>query len=174
MKTHGSSSRFGFSLVEVVLALGIATIGLVSILGVLNLATGADSDAGRDTTLVAMSDYILNDLHAVPFDALWSQDPSQPQNWSAGPMTGMTSTPIDTVYYFTNEGAPLSASEAASNTDLLYKCVVHKTPDPISQNQLSGFYNQLKLQLEFSWPATIGNAPGKAGSKMLYASIARH
>lgn len=168
MKTRLSQLAGGFSLVEVVLALGIATIGLVSILGLLNAATSADGDAGRDTTLVAMSDYVLNDLQAMPFDALWAADPTQ--NWNAAPSLN---PPADSIYYFTNEGAFLTKSQAAGSADLLYKCVVHKAADPLSQNPLTFFYNQLKLQLEFSWPATLDDKPGKAGSKTLYASIAR-
>jgi uncharacterized protein (TIGR02598 family) len=167
-KQRSLLARAGFSLVEVVLALGIATFGLVSILGLLNYATGADGDAGRDTTLVAMSDYILNDLHAAPFDALWAKDPSQAWNAAA-----TMDNPSDTVYYFTNEGSPLPAATAASNANLLYMCTVRKALDPLSQNLTTGYYNQLKLQLEFSWPAPGNGTTGKAGTKTLYASIAR-
>jgi len=182
MRSIRSSLTRGFTLVEVVLALGIATIGLVSILGLLNAATDAEGSAGHDTTLVAMSDYVLNELHTTPFDALWSEDPTQ--NWSAAPTTG-TNIP-DTIFYFTNEGAALSLSEAGTNPDYLYKCVVRKTPDPNSQNILNGTYNLLKVQLDFYWPAisTLDEKPKTPPpnnnfsplipKKTLHVSIARH
>ncbi|EDY21713.1 hypothetical protein CfE428DRAFT_0958 [Chthoniobacter flavus Ellin428] len=181
MKSLRSSLTRGFTLVEVVLALGIATIGLVSILGLLNAATDADGDAGRDTTVVAMSDYVLNELHTVPFDALWFRDPTQ--NWSAAP--SMTTQIDDTLYYFTNEGSPIPASSVASNPDFVYKCVVRKIPDSTSQNLLTGYYNLMKVQLDFYWPATVGdealnNNPvgnkqsSKIAKKTLHVTIARH
>jgi uncharacterized protein (TIGR02598 family) len=171
MKSLRSSLTRGFTLVEVVLALGIATIGLVSILGLLNAATDADGDAGNDTKLVAMSDYVLNELHTVPFDALWTADPIQ--NWNVAP--SMDTTPSDTVYYFSNEGVPIPASTVTSNPDFLYKCVVRKAADISSQNVLTGFYNQLKVQLDFYWPTSVGDEPlGKPAKKTLHASVARH
>ena len=177
MKTSRLSANSGFSLVEVVHALGIATIGLVSILGLLNSATLADSGAGRDTTVVAMANYVLNDLHAVPFDALWAADPTLTNNWNAGPReTQAQGDPTDTIYYFTNEGAAIPAGTAASNPDLLYKCIVHKTIDADAQNIANANQNRLKLQIEFSWPAVVDSNPpttGKAGHKTFYASIAR-
>lgn len=176
MKTPRLSANSGFSLVEVALALGIATIGLVSILGLLNSATVADSGAGRDTTVVAMANYVLNDLHSVPFDALWAVDPTQTDSWNAGPReTQAQGAPADTIYYFTNEGTAIPAGSAASNSDLLYKCIVHKTTDDDAQNTANGNQNRLKLQLEFSWPAVVDNPPttGKAGHKTFYASISR-
>lgn len=166
MKTARLSFH-GFTLVEIVLAIGVATFGLVGVLGLLNAATGTDGDAGRDTTLVSMSDYIVTEMHAVPFDALWAADPTSARN--VGPSTN---SPVDSTYYFTNEGAPLATATAGNSFDLLYKCVVKKTPDTITQTVSSGVTNQLKLQLQFSWPAS-GSAAGKAGSKTLYASIAR-
>jgi uncharacterized protein (TIGR02598 family) len=166
MKTRPAVS--GFSLVEVVLSIGIATFGLVAILGLLNAGVDTDGAANRDTTLVAMSDYVLNDLRAEPFDSLWAADPTTAR--SSAPTTN---APADTVYYFTNEGAALAASNAVTNPDLLYQCVVHKLGDSLTQNPKTHFYNQLKLQLVFTWPATVGGAAGKAGSKTLYASIAR-
>jgi uncharacterized protein (TIGR02598 family) len=159
----------GFTLVEVVLALGISTFSLVSVLGLLSAATNTDSQAGRDTVLVSMSDYVLNEMQSVPFDALWSVDPTTSRD--TGPSTN---SPENSTYYFTNEGTPLPASTAASSFDLLYKCVVTKTPDDQTQNLNTGNYNQLKLQLTFSWPASFTATSGKAGTKSLYASIGRH
>lgn len=187
MKSLRSSVKHGFTLVEVVLALGIATIGLVSILGLLNAATDADGDAGRDTTVVAMADYVLNELHTVPFDALWSQDPAQ--NWNASP--SMSTNFPDTIYYFTNEGSPILASSVATNPDFVYKCVVRKSVEtnpnsPLySGNLLTGFYNKLNIQLDFYWPATVGDEPvdnnpvgnkqsSKIAKRTLHVSIARH
>ncbi|MEI9898086.1 MAG: hypothetical protein WDN28_30570 [Chthoniobacter sp.] len=181
MKMHRSRlSSFGFSLVEVVLALGISAFGLVSILGLLNAGADSDGAAGRDTTLVSMSNYVLNEMRAAPFDALWAKDPANSPN-----ATPSMDAPVDSTYYFTDAGVPVAAADASTTFDLLYMCVVHKTADSLTQNTSTGYYNQLKLQLEFSWPATgeeaaakPGDPPpppaiGKAGTQTLYASIAR-
>ena len=167
MKTPSSRSTPGFSLVEIVLAIGVASFALVSILGLLQVAMNSDNSASRDTTLAAMSNHVLNELRAVPFDSLWAADPE-----TARDSAPSTATPVASTYFFTNEGAPVG-STASSGFEVVYKCVVTKTPDVVSKNADTGLYNQLKLQLEFSWPVNGGSTTNKEGSQALYASIAR-
>jgi uncharacterized protein (TIGR02598 family) len=172
MKTL-SSHRHGFSLVEIVLAIGVAVFALVSILGLLNLATSNDGNARRDTMLAAMSTYVLSEMRAVPFDALWAADPTTVAN--PAPATAATAaSPADTTYFFTSEGAPVAAADAPATYDVAYICVVKKTPDPLTQSASAGNYNQLKLQLQFSWPVIAGKAVAQPTTLSIYASIARH
>jgi uncharacterized protein (TIGR02598 family) len=164
-----SHHRHGFSLVEIVLAIGVAVFALVAVLGLLNSATVTDSNAGRDTTLAAMSDYVLSDLRSVPFDALWAADPT-----TVTKPAPTTNSPANSTYYFTNEGAPMTATDAATSFDVGYLCTVQKTPDSQTQSAGNGNYNQLKLQLQFNWPVNAGKAAAKPGTRTIYASIARH
>jgi uncharacterized protein (TIGR02598 family) len=170
MKMHSASSAGtrGFSLVEVVLAIGVATFALVSVLGLLNIAVQSDSSASHDTTVAAMSGHVLNELRTVPFDALWAEDPQGARD--AAPSIAV---PASSTFYFTNEGAPVAAAAVNGNFEVLYKCVVTKTPDEVTRSVGTGFCNQLKLQLEFTWPVTAAANSPKAGTKSLYASIAR-
>lgn len=175
MKSISRNSSRGFSLIEIVLALGVVSFALVSMLGLLQVALDSDSSAGRDTTVAAMSGYVLNDLRAVPFDALWAADPQGARD--IGPSTAQ---PAATTYYFTNEGAPVAAADLSKNVEALYKCVVTKTVDELTrsfkpgESTASGLCNQLKLQLEFTWPLAAGGNAQKANSRILYGSIARH
>jgi uncharacterized protein (TIGR02598 family) len=159
----------GFSLVEVVLAIGVAVFALVSVLGLLNSATITDGNAGRDTTVAAMSEYVLSDLRSVPFDALWAADPTTVTNPAPS-----TTAPANSTYYFSNEGAPMTAADAAASFDVAYLCTVLKTPDSLTQSAGNGNYNQLKLQLLFNWPVNAGKTVQKPGTRTIYASIARH
>lgn len=161
----------GFSLVEVVLALGVASFALVSILGLLNVALESDSSASRDTTLSTMAGHVLNDLRTVPFDALWAAEPQTSRD--AAPATTETAV-APTVFYFTKEGAPVAAANVGGNFDVLYQCTVTKTPDLLTRNADTHICNQLKLQLEFAWPVTASGNTLKGGTQSIYASIARH
>ncbi len=150
----------------------MAAFALVSLLGLLRVALDSDNAASRDTQLAAMSSHVLNELRDVPFDALWAADPESARD--AAPSTG---TPVGSTYYFTNEGAPALATDVGK-LEVLYKCVVTKTADETTRSVSSGYYNQLKLQLRFSWPVIVDKSnkeiPVLGGSQLIHASIARH
>jgi len=176
MKTSFSSPRSrGFTLVEVALALGIASFALVSILGLLNVAVDTDGGASRDTTFAAMSNHVMNDLRSMPFDSLWTAEPEK--NRSVAAANGPAA---DTVFYFTNEGTPVDASDATSadkskQLSVLYRCTVKKTADVRTQSVGSAAYNQLQLQLIFAWPVTgAGTVPTNASTQTVYGSISRY
>jgi prepilin-type N-terminal cleavage/methylation domain-containing protein len=156
----------GFTLIEVVLALGVCSVALVSIMGVLSIAIGTNGDSNTDTTLAAMSRHVLNDLRAVPFDALWEATPREADN-PQPPAAGVADSPPDTIYYFTQEGLP-----APTPAEAIYRCVVHKTPDLKTRGANGGPYNQLHLSLAFKWPFEAQANSGT--SQTLYASIARY
>lgn len=168
MKKNVSPS--GFSLVEIALALGVAMVALVSVIGLLRVAIQSDSDAGRDTTLVAMSNHILNELRATNFDSLWNEDP---QNQRTN--VPSVAAPPPSRYYFDVEGTPIADDDAPNNVNTVYECVVHKTPDELTRNRGNGPYNKLNLRLEFTWPYTPGTTPEQRHNRLNNnASIARY
>ena len=67
---------------------------------------------------------MLSDLRASPFDALWEKVPRTGKSNAA---TSTGSTPPDSEYYFTNDGTLVDAG----NFDVVYQCVVKKTPDQV-------------------------------------------
>ncbi len=155
-----------FTLIEVVLALAVSTVALVSIIGLLSVAVGANGDSGHDTRLAAMSQQVLSDLRSAPFDALWKVEPRKAEN-AQPPTGGAADNPPDTIYYFTSEG-----TLAPTEPEALYRCVVNKIPDRKTRTANEGPYNQLRVSLAFDWP--VGAQPRKAGSHTIYASIARY
>jgi hypothetical protein len=157
-------------MVEVVLALGIATFAIVAMLGLLRVALDTDGDAGRDTVVAAMAAQVLSELRDVPFDALWYVEPNLSR--SAAPSTN---PPVDSRAYFTQEGVHIPPAEVNPQSfPVFYECVVKKTPDERTRNANSGAYNQLKLQIEFTWPAFVPNAAQRQSRKTIHASIARY
>jgi len=167
--TPADLRRGGFSLIEVVLALGLVSFALLPMIGVLSVALGVSSSAGDDTALAAMSAQVLADLRAAPFDALGNPAPSQ----VALPATTLPATLTDSVYYFTSDGVLITATNAATSPVVLYKCDVSKVPDPGTQAPNGGIYNRVMLQLSFSWPPGQ-NFSRPAGQKCYYASISRY
>jgi uncharacterized protein (TIGR02598 family) len=170
MRASLSENR-GFSLVEVVLALGVASIALVTIIGLLGVAVNTSGSAGHDTLLVAMTNEVLNDLRAAEFDGLWKALPRAEKK----PTPAATSVAwADSTYYFSNEGALVDAAKAADFATM-YQCVVKKTPDPTSQLTPTSPYNLVKLQLTFTWPVSANSDPAKRPNRQtIYASIARY
>lgn len=161
----------GFSLIEVVLALGVATVALVAIIGLLGVAVTTSGSAGHETLLAAMSNGVLNDLRGAEFDALWEDAPRTKQKPTA-PSPGVAWK--DSTYYFSNEGAIVDATKKADFATL-YQCVVKKTPDPASQLTPGSPFNLVKLQLTFTWPVSAHADPAKRPNRQtIYASIARY
>ena len=158
----------GFTLVEVVLALGVATVALVSVIGVLGVAVKTSEEAGHDTRLAAMSTQVLSDLRASPFDALWEKVPRTGKSNAA---TSAGSTPPDSEYSFTGDGTLVEPAKVAGNFDVVYQCSVKKTPDPRTRSANGGAYNLVRLQLTFTWPVS---APKRTGGTTIHASIARY
>ena len=158
-----------FSLVEVVLALGVASVALVAVIGLMGVAVNTSSSAGNDTLLVAMTNGVLNDLRSAEFDSLWKDVPRNFKNVAVS-----TGAAVDSTYYFSNEGALVPAASAA-DFSTQYQCVVKKTPDPASQVAAGKPFNLMKLQLTFTWPVSANTDPAKRPNRQtIYASIARY
>ncbi|WP_075088814.1 hypothetical protein [Verrucomicrobium spinosum] len=88
----------GFSLAEVVLAIGICSVALMSLIGVLGVSLSAERDSARDTALTAMSSQIVARLSKQPFDELLKSvgSASAPQRETAPcqmPVLSSTLTP---------------------------------------------------------------------------------
>ena len=91
-----------FSLVEVVLAIGVLTFALTSMIGLLGVAMQSDKSSGSATALAAMSQQVYNTLRSIPFASL----------------------PANTNFYFDSDG-----SECGPETPV-YTCRVEVAGDP--------------------------------------------
>jgi len=168
MISCGTNTKQGFSLIEVVVSLGIVAIAVSGVLGVLSTAMTTTKDNDRETMLVSMNDQVMTDLRVVPFDALWQ---AVPHSAAISTASSAQTAPEDTLYYFTNEAVLIPGT--APTSDATYLCTVKKTPDADSQNHgVNGAYNLLKLQLHFSWPLSAPEANRRAA--VINTSLARY
>ncbi len=62
--------KSGFTLMEILLALLIISIGIVSIIGLLTSTLGAGSKARDDLHIVSFADMVLNQLHTKDWTSL--------------------------------------------------------------------------------------------------------
>lgn len=166
-----------FSLVELTLAIGVAAVALVTIVGLLGVAVDTHGAAGRDTTIVTMTTQVLNDLRATPsFDALWAKEPRSAGSGGDGfvvkPNGVPSGTPEDTSYFFTQEGRRVERG----NDGIIYECTVRKTADLPRPNQNKGPSNLLKLQLVFTSPVAANpkDPNRRPHRRIINASIARY
>lgn len=91
-----------FSLVEVVLALGVIAFALTAMLGLLVVAMDSDRSSGSDTALAAMSRQVFSNLRAMPYATL----------------------PASADYYFDEDGSECPQAGA------VYGCHVTAADDP--------------------------------------------
>src|SRR5262249_27815511 len=99
-------TTFGFSLVELSLALGITSLCLVTAVGLLGSSLQAHRLSGDDTTLVSMTEAILSDLRGDDFDSLWNEVPG-----ATATTLDPKAVPKDSHFYFTQEGDPVDGSD---------------------------------------------------------------
>ncbi|TLD68931.1 hypothetical protein FEM03_19925 [Phragmitibacter flavus] len=170
MTARGRGANTGFSLAEVTLALGIASVALLSVVGLLSLAMDTSEEAGEDTALAAMTGMVVGDLHVVPFDALGRSKP-----WSAMAEAAAPGPMEDSVYYFTQEGVPLSGTLAATDPKAHFECVVEKSEDEGFRRIAGSVSNLVEVKLHFTWPVSANADPNlRPGESIFHASIARY
>ena len=85
-------ARHGFTLVEVVLALAVASFGLISMMGLLTVGLKTVRDAITTTTEAEISQQLSNQLQMSSYASLVASG--------------------QTTYYFTQEGLPTTLSQA--------------------------------------------------------------
>lgn len=158
-----------FTLVEIVLALGVIAFVLTGIFGLLSAAATSTDLSNRETMVVAMSTQVLGNLRAVHFDALWEEDPASFKSLPAQPMVHGNTPPADSLYYFSGEGLALKDEFEPS---VIYQCRVRKTVDAATTGYANTAENSLDLQLIFSWPVSVPEA--KRQMRNIYAKVARY
>lgn len=113
----------GFSLVEVVLALGIVSFALVALLGLFSVGLGASKRSGEDTEVANMSAQIVSTLR---------------NRNSAYPTTA--------TFYFDTFGRQTNLS----NTNIgYYQCVLTTTTSPAISSDSASL---VQAKMTFTWP----------------------
>lgn len=148
--------RAGFSMVEVVVALGIVSFAMVSIFGLLSVGLIASKQSGSDTVLASMMAQVTSRLQS-------------------GKDAFVVGTPVN--YFFDNQGQ-LQTDGAdkpliAANTSSLYQCAVASRL-PNSSTELADLGSHLVLTtLTFSWPTTVSDPDKRPNHEVLHATLAK-
>jgi len=153
----------GFSLVEVVLALGIVAVGLIGVISVISYSLQSDSASRDDTALGLMTQTTITELHAIGYSMVIGTGSGAPKYTDADPD-----------YFFAASGAlcrdamgaPITNATAASANLPVYCCTVTIKNSP---QQPSGM---VYLRLDFSWPIAAPTA--KRQHKMVFTSLAKY
>lgn len=93
--------QLAFSLIEIVLAIGIISFSLLAMFGLVSVSLQSNRASASDTDLASMSRQVLATLRNLPFSSL----------------------PSATNYYFGPDGSPTNSAAA------LYDCAVTLTSD---------------------------------------------
>jgi uncharacterized protein (TIGR02598 family) len=153
-------NRFsGFSLVEVVLAIGIVSFALLTIIGLLTISLSASRGAAEDTNLALMSPTVASVLNAQGFTSVMAN-------------TAYAATAATPAYYFdiNNEmtrdgnGNPISTPNANS----IYACTITRRTPVLFQATSNIVY----LQLKFTWPLTA--SANSRQQKIVFTSVANY
>lgn len=133
MECPGPAPRCrGFTLTEVVLAIGIISFGIVAVIGLLSVSLEASRESSDDTRLAAMTTLVIDRLRSRPFADL--------------PPAESITFDIDG-----NEVSP-----APGSGDAYYDCDVVLIPAP------GALSTHLKrVEVRFSWPDGVTPAPNE-------------
>lgn len=108
------TSSSGFSLVEVMLAIGIVAFAVVGILTAFPVGIEAMRDARDDMTAALIADDVFTRLRSQPFGGpiVWPEVPWKKQ--AAGFKVNYTGrTPIANMFYYARDGRPANADSTA-------------------------------------------------------------
>jgi len=145
---HLSARRFlsgalrgesAFSLVEVVIAIGLVSFALLALVGLLTVGLRSSRESGEDTIMAVCTETTQALVRAEGFSQV---------------LTNALYAPGDTTpdFFFDSAGTLLTDSAGApsrtQNADALYGCLVTRSVPALSQATT----NLLVYQLKFVWP----------------------
>jgi len=158
MKTPLLSSR-GFSLVEVVLALGIAAFALITIMALLPAGLGASKDSIAQTEAMNLAIGVVADLRQTPCATAILNSNSALS--AVSPRYGINLTQASTTLYLDANGNSSTALAPSSH----YKVLV-------TLNQPAGaLHTSTYGNVQFIWPAA---APTSASSISVFVALDRN
>ncbi len=127
-----AGGRRAFTLVEVVLAIGVLSFCLITLLGLLGVGLGNGLKSNDDTVLASMAWEAANNLRSET-------------NLAGG---------FTTNFYFDHTGQSLTSASGA-----YFKCAVTTNNPTAGQAPASIDTNLVLAALQFTWPASLANAP---------------
>jgi uncharacterized protein (TIGR02598 family) len=146
----GPLPRKGFSLVEITLSLGIISICLLAVLGLLPTASQTNRLAAADTAAASIASAVLADIRATPKTAATSSQFAVPFKTNA-------------VLFFDAEGE----ATATLSTTSIYRAEVAFPPNSCGANAATF------IHVKVSWPAAASPS-NAAGSAEMFTAINRN
>ena len=140
----------GFSLVEITLSLGVMSICLLAVLGLLPIASQTNRSAAADTAAASIASAVLADIRATPKAAANSSQFAVPFN-------------ANSVLFFDAEG---QATSTVSNNS------IYRTEVTFPANS-SGANAATFVYVKVSWPAAASPA-NAAGRMEMFTAINRN
>jgi type II secretory pathway pseudopilin PulG len=164
----------GFSLVEVTLALGVAALCLLVLMGLLPTGVKTQQSSAQQTTanqiISAITAVLSADVRLPPGQANKvcpdPPDPNLPCNWGALHGHWLQVAAPDTIY-FTNDGTQTGGFNGNPPADAVFRVKLTYRLPPSETTSLA--------DITVSWPAAVdpGNAGVPAGSVMTTITVNR-
>ena len=163
----------GFSLVEVVLSIGVVAFAMVALLGLLAVSTNSSRSSDEDTSVAAVAREVMTQMRSVPYSTLltktatWPIDQTTTDVWPVEPGDPTTPAPPPTylaTLYFDNDAHRVATVGAA-----IYKCEVKLRADP-AYNSTDGTTNLYRVRLAIS-PA---QGSSSARPQVIRTSVSRN
>jgi uncharacterized protein (TIGR02598 family) len=152
-----TSDRFGFSLVEVTLALGVAGVCLVAIFALLPIGLQTTQNATQQVGSAEIIGSVIADLRATPRTTppgSATTSPSFAIPIPANPVAAATTTTL----LFNSEGQ----FSTSANADSRYRLTVAVLPN-------SGRRTATLVELQMTWPAAASPANASGVTEMFLA-----
>ena len=141
--------RAAFSLVEVVLALGVATFCLLPIFALLPIGLTTNQNTIRDTTAANLASAVTADLLATPAA---STNSFSPRYGLTVPTLG--GVPVTNTIYLTEDSSIPSPPSQPSATEVTYLATVVVNPTAL------GSLNAAAARILITWPARANQVAG--------------
>lgn len=170
----GQPGGSGFSLVEVVLAIGVISFAMVALIALLPRGLQIAKNSTEETRALNLATAIQSDLQSTPLSSAKSINfQVAPIPWVLNASQAATPNPVidlntDYVFY-ASEGQSASAAGAA---DARYRITLRYTQVPgKSSNVPVSSPSSIEALLKVSWPpsAAVTNAQGQIESYLVFA-----
>jgi uncharacterized protein (TIGR02598 family) len=151
-----AGSRAAFSLVEVVLAIGVTSFCLIALIGILSVGLRSNQNTIDQAGASAVLSAAVSDLYATPATTPPGAATTSLQLSIAIPANPVTSATPVTTLYFSSSGLSTNATAAQS----AYRLTV--TPITNAASSTSPVKTATFLDVKVTWPAaaTLANAAG--------------
>lgn len=151
-------ARSGFTLVEVVMALGIFSFAIIALFGLMSVGLRSGKESASDLALGLMTQTASSVLHAQGFSEVTANSTYSESN----------STPN---FYFNNDGDIILDSSGRPSTlpgtNGIYACTVQRRAGGVMATT-----NSVMVRMVFSWPLSANETNRQ--KKTILTSLANH